>query len=165
MPVSAHEMTSSRRSLTCPQCRKTKLVTMQPQQLSRPTLRVKCPCGAQFDIPCQQRAFPRRRVTLTGHLFAVSTDSTHTRTCRGEIRIYSLALGGLSFLPTTPALGEKAPLLTVGDHYIVVFTLDNAESTPLEMGICIRHIHGHAVGAAFTDDTPYSYDLDFYLTS
>jgi hypothetical protein len=87
------------------------------------------------------------------------------RTCLGKIRIRSLSLGGISFVSTPLSLGETEFVFTVGDHYVVVFTLDDAARTPLEVGIRVCHMHGQAVGAAFVDDTPYNYDLDFYLTS
>lgn len=138
-------------TVACRQCGRSKQVNLLQFLHITKDVKVRCPCGAVFDVFFEKRAFRRKKVQLAGTLWPHPSHEP-----LGPLTITSLSMRGLGFL--TPLEG-----LTVGAIYTLTFVLDDTRQSWVEDTIILRHHRHQIYGAQFVDDDQYRHSLDFYL--
>jgi hypothetical protein len=162
-------------TILCPRCGKGSEIDTTPyirsKSSARITLKFKCPscdCGHKSCKDCKEsnctngntnvfqlerRKFFRKEVGLAGILF--DRDGN-----KHPIRILDLSRTGVKMtrLSTRP--------ITVGQHLVIEFTLDDAKQSQIKKEIIIRSTEDKLVAGEFTDIESYSHDdkmIGFYL--
>lgn len=141
--------------ITCPQCGKTKPVTVTPEQIFKPTTNLQCECGHSFDVAFERRKFKRKDVRILGKIYDVKSNDF---IC--EVTITSLSQSGLAF--RVPF--EKISLENFANDKLmeISFPYGGNRMTAREQ-IKIRYVIGCLVGAEFSQKQ-YDSDLDLYLS-
>lgn len=138
-------------TITCRQCGKTKDVDLSNFKHYRKNAKVKCACGAVFEVLFEARKFYRKKVQIKGKLLdAQSCDLLD------EIIITDISVGGISF--TTDLDNIK-----LEDVFNVSFTLDDESKALVEEEVIIKRVKSNYIGAEFVEKEKYNFDLDFYL--
>ena len=138
-------------TIACRQCGKSKQINLLHFLHVTNDIKVRCPCGAMFDVFFEKRKFPRKKVHLTGTLL---THPSHEQL--GPVTVTSLSMLGVGFTTTLEGL-------TVGETFTITFALDDTRQSWVEDDIILRHKRHTTFGARFVDDDQYSHNLDFYL--
>ena len=139
--------------ITCPRCGQGTAIPTAHLRLSQKPLHVRCGCGCGLRlVQMNQRRFPRKPVQLSGTLLDVTN-----HTILATITIIDLSLGGVRF-------ATHLSRLQVGEHYRIVFRLDDPLQTEIREDIAIRIVHTDGtLGVEFLHPECYD-ELDFYLT-
>lgn len=140
--------------IICPSCDKTRAVNISNQRVPLRPIKVKCTCGDSFSILLEYRKYHRKRVNIPGRLL-----DTISHAEVGEIWVTSLSVTGIGFEVTTPHE------FGVNDVFEIQFTLDDDYDAVISEEIVLKRIDGNYVGAIFSDQNKYNYNLDFYITS
>jgi hypothetical protein len=138
-------------TITCRQCGKTKTLDISHFKNVRKLVKVKCTCGTLFDVLFESRRYHRKKVQLKGELF-----NAKSHDIIDHVIITDISVGGISFITK---LG-----MTVGEVYRISFSLDGQNEADIKEEIRIKYVKNREVGAEFTEEEKYNYDLDFYLT-
>lgn len=54
--------------------------------------------------------------------------------------------------------------MSVGEIYEISFSLDDQYESDIKEEIRIKYVKNREIGAEFTEEEKYNYDLDLYLT-
>ncbi|MEE8302195.1 MAG: hypothetical protein V3S24_07150 [Candidatus Tectomicrobia bacterium] len=138
--------------ITCPKCSKMKTITATPQLLTKRAIKVKCSCGHSFSVSLDYRRFFRRNVEIPGVLYQVGSTEI---LC--NVTITSLSISGVGF--TTKSLHN----IYINSAFEIEFKLDDDSDATIREAIAIRRINGLHVGAEFSEQEKYNYELDFYM--
>lgn len=142
-------------AVTCPKCGVTRAVNLAHYkgELGGKVLKVKCAtCATVVHVRFDFRRHHRVAVRLPGSLLQCGTKHV-----LASLTITSLSVSGVGFALRTP-LPIKA-----GEHYDVVFFLDDANHTLIFETTVIRRVEDREVGAEFCLEDSYHSALDFYL--
>ncbi len=139
--------------ITCPKCSKMKTISATPQLLTKRAIKVKCSCGHSFSVSLDYRRFFRRNVGIPGVLY--QAESTKLL-C--NVTITSLSVSGIGF--STKSLHN----IYINSAFEIEFKLDDDSDATIREAIVIRRINGLSVGAEFSEQEKYNYELDFYMS-
>ena len=142
-------------AVTCPKCGVTRAVNLAHYkgELGGKVLKVKCAaCATVTHVRFDFRRHDRVIVRLPGTLLQCGTKHV-----LASLTVTSLSVSGVGFTLRTP--------LTVrsGEHYDVIFWLDDADRTLIFETIVMRRVEDREVGAEFCLEDAYHSALDFYL--
>ena len=141
--------------VTCPKCGVTRAVNMAHYkgELGGKVLKVKCAaCATVVNVRFDFRRHHRIAVRLPGTL--VQRGTKHVL---ASLTVTSLSVSGVGFTLCTPL-----PIQS-GEHYDVIFFLDDANRTLIFETIVMRRVEDREVGAEFCLEDAYHSALDFYL--
>ncbi len=138
--------------ITCPKCSKMKTISASSQLLNKRAIKVKCSCGHSFSVSLDHRRFLRKNIEIPGVLY--QADSTELL-C--NVTITSLSVSGIGF--TTKSLHN----IYINSAFEIEFKLDDNSDATIREAIAIRRINGLHVGAEFSEQEKYNYELDFYM--
>jgi PilZ domain len=140
----------------CPQCQKAKTVDVSSYASSdqKVKVNVKCPCGHSYRAILEKRKQYRKKTNLSG---------TYTHIVDGR----KVGKGWMTVRDIS-ATGFKLELnsetaLSVGDHLVVEFYLDDAQRTLITKRVVIRNIRDRSVGTEFSPTETVGKALGFYL--
>jgi hypothetical protein len=143
--------------LTCPKCGVARAINMShyPGALGGHVLKVKCAaCATVVHVRFEFRRHHRIAVRLPGTLLQCGT-----KHMRASLTVTSLSVSGVGCMLHTPL-----PVRS-GEHYDIIFYLDDADHTLIFETITIRRVQDGEVGAEFCLGDAYHSALDFYLTA
>jgi hypothetical protein len=136
-------------TIVCEQCGHSKVFkTAAVKDLPRP-LKVRCPCGATFEVNITVRQFYRKKTRLPG-TYVKSDPQTRTRLEQDAIIVEDLSRTGLRFR----TLGKHT--IQVNDVLAITFTLDDARKTDIRKAVRVRRIDDRLIGAEFLDHDAYT---------
>jgi hypothetical protein len=138
-------------TITCRQCGKTKTLDISQFKNIRKLVKVKCTCGALFDVLFESRRYHRKKVQLKGELL-----NARSHEIIDQVIITDVSMGGISFMTNLH--------MSVGEIYKISFSLDDQYESDVKEDIKIKYVKNKDVGAEFIEEEKYNYDLDFYLT-
>jgi hypothetical protein len=141
--------------VTCPKCGITRAVNLAHYkgELGGTVLKVKCAaCATVVHVRFDFRRHHRVPVRLPGTLLQCGT-----KHILASLTITSLSVSGVGFTLRTPLPVQS------GEHYDVIFFLDDANHTLIFETTVIRRVEDTEVGAEFCLEDPYHSALDFYL--
>ena len=146
-------------TLVCKQCRRSKaLEAAIVKDLPQP-LKVKCPCGATFEVNIIIRQFYRKKTQLPG-VYVKRDIQTGQILEQGRMTVEDISWTGLGLR----TLSQHAVL--VNDVLAVTFTLDDKQQTGIQKSVRVRRIDNYFIGAEFIDRSAYTDTnrmLGFYL--
>jgi hypothetical protein len=99
------------------------------------------------------RRYPRIQVDFLGKLVRL-----HTQKALGTVKIISLSMGGIGFIINNEIT------INIGDVFDIQFVLNDDRRSIIREEITIRRTNGHFVGAEFSHQDKYKYELDFYIS-
>ena len=138
-------------TITCRQCGKTKMLDISNFKNIRKLVKVKCTCGALFDVLFESRRYLRKKVQLKGELL-----NPQSHEVIDHVIITDVSVGGISFIANLD--------MSVGEIYKISFSLDGQYESNIKEEIRIKYVKNSEIGAEFTEEEKYNYDLDFFLT-
>jgi hypothetical protein len=138
--------------ILCPNCKKTKFINVSNHRIPKRPLRLRCHCGHSFTILIEYRKHHRKNVNIPGKLFL---KQNNTEIC--NIIITSLSVVGIGFEV------KSINTIKINDVYEISFTLDDKLDSMIQEEIIVKRIEGNFIGAEFSDQDKYSYELDFYI--
>lgn len=138
--------------ITCPKCHKVKSITATPHLLTKKAIKVRCACGHAFKVSLDYRHYFRKNVRLPATLYKLDSDEILS-----EVTITSLSVNGIGF--ETTSLHD----IYISSRFEIEFKLDDDSERPIRETICIKRITGLMVGAEFTEQDKYCFELDFYM--
>jgi len=141
--------------VTCPKCGVTRAVNMAHYkgELGGKVLKVKCAaCATVVNVRFDFRRHHRIPVRLPGTLLQCGT-----KHMLASLTVTSLSVSGVGFTLCTPL-----PIRS-GEHYDVIFFLDDTNRTLIFETIVMRRVEDREVGAEFCLEDAYHSALDFYL--
>ena len=125
------------------------------ESIHRKLIKTKCKsCESIFYVRFNCRKYPRILVHFPGKLVRL-----HPQEVLGNVRVISLSLGGISFILT-----RNLPI-NIGDVFDVHFVLDDDCQSMIHEEIIVRRINGPCIGAEFSHNDTYKYELDFYISA
>jgi hypothetical protein len=146
-------------TLSCEQCgRRKALQAAIVKDLPQP-LKVRCPCGATFEVNIIIRQLYRKKTRLLG-TYVRHYPQTNKILEQGQMIVEDLSRTGLGFSTMNKHTIE------VDDVLVVAFTLDDARKTDIRKAVRIRRIDDRLIGAEFLDHDAYTETnriLGFYL--
>ena len=121
-------------------------------------LKVKCRCGAIFDVVRELRKSYRKRAYLQG---TYRHASCHEGVDPAErvVEIADISQGGLQLR------ASAFHHIKVDDTLKLSFVLDDDARAKIHKEVQVRHIHNQTIGTQFSPDDAWSYrkELGFYL--
>ena len=150
--LKVHVGSNNQGQIVCPKCSKVKSINATPHLLTKKAIKVRCSCGHAFKVSLDYRHYFRKNVRLPATLYKVNSDDVLS-----EVTVTSLSVSGIGF--ETASLHD----IYVGSRFEIVFKLDDDSDVPIRETICIKRITGLTVGAAFTEQDKYCFELDFYM--
>ena len=140
----------------CPQCQKSKTVSVSKLIKSSKNLNinVRCPCGHIFTSFLERRKYFRKETNLIG-TFVRFVDGEPKDRGRMVVRDLSLTGVGLKF--------QLSHDFEIGDILEIDFKLDNSKETRLNRKVIIRNIKDSYVGTEFYKPEVEDKALGFYL--
>jgi hypothetical protein len=146
-------------TLSCEQCgRRKALQAAIVKDLPQP-LKVRCPCGATFEVNIIIRQLYRKKTRLLG-TYVKHYPQTNKILEQGKMIVEDLSRTGLGFSTMNKHTIE------VDDVLVVAFTLDDARKTDIRKAVRVRRIDDRLIGAEFFDHDAYTETnriLGFYL--
>ena len=142
-------------AVTCPKCGITRAVNLTHYKgdLGGKILKVKCAaCATVVHVRFDFRRHHRVAVRLPGTLLQCGTKHV-----LASLTVMSLSVSGVGFTLSTPL-----PIRS-GEHYDIIFFLDDANHTLIFETIVIRRVEDREMGAEFYLEDLYHSALDFYL--
>ena len=150
--IKIHVNHNNEGEITCPECSKMKTISATSQLLTKRAIKVKCSCGHSFSVSLDHRRFTRKNIEIPGVLY--QAESTEIL-C--NVTITSLSVSGIGF--TTKSLHN----IYIDSAFEIEFKLDDDPDATIREAIVIRRISGLNVGAEFSEQEKYNYELDFYM--
>jgi hypothetical protein len=138
--------------ITCPKCSKVKSINATHHLLTKKAIKVRCSCGHSFKVSLDYRHYFRKNVRLPATLY-----KPHSDDILSEVTLTSLSVSGIGF--ETTSLHD----IYISSLFEIEFKLDDNSDTHIRETICIKRITGFVVGAEFTEQDKYCFELDFYL--
>lgn len=142
-------------AVTCPKCGVTRTVNLAHYEgeLGGKVLKVKCAsCTAVVHVRFDFRRHDRIAVRLPGTLLQCGTKHV-----LASLTVTSLSVSGVGCILRTPLPVQ------LGEHYDIIFFLDDTDRTLIFETIVIRRVEDRAIGAEFRLADAYHSALDFYL--
>lgn len=136
----------------CDACGRTKKISGVHETYAGKSVRVKCSCGAVFQVLFERRRYYRKDVNLPGTYARAEVPGWER-----EMFVEDLSLGGLSFRTVEPHS------LRDGDIVKVRFRLNDTHGTWIHKSVVVRSVRDRTVGAEFVNDGPPDRALGFYL--
>ena len=152
--LKVHVGANNQGEITCPKCRKMKTINASHHLLTKRAIKVKCSCGHSFRVSLDYRHHFRKSVQLPATLYKVNSDDIID-----EVTVTSLSVSGLGFEATS--LNN----IYISSFFEIEFKLDDDSDAIIRERIRIKRINGLIVGAEFSEQDKYSYELDFYMPS
>jgi len=139
--------------LTCPECRRTKLLQLSEYKLMKRITRVRfsCSCGHVYFVALEKKSGRDKETHLAGTY--VSRGSVR---CAGKMVVKRLNSNGLT-LKTN--LEQKLP---AGIHLVLEFVLDDAKQSVVKKEVTVLARKGQYLTAEFTEKEHYD-NLGPYL--
>ncbi|MEE9149774.1 MAG: PilZ domain-containing protein [Candidatus Tectomicrobia bacterium] len=144
----------SEATLTCPNCKRTHLVSFAHYKDLQERVRAKCSCGCQFtveNITLESRKFYRKQTKLPGSYSKADMSKS------GIIRVINLSFSGLQFRT------DKEHDLEVKDIIGIKFILEDGKKTELRRTAVVKNVRGQKIGAEFCDSQIFDLDLCYFL--
>ena len=142
--------------IVCPSCGQTKSLSVSHYKENRKReLRIKCSCGAFFDICLEFRRDPRQETRLLGKSINLSNHRESQ-----VVIIKNISLGGVCLCPFS-----KNHRTRKEDQLQVIFTLNNLKQTPIETKVSVRSVFRELIGCQFNSTDHFKTALGFYLIS
>ena len=146
-------------TLACEQCHRSKVLQAAiVKDLPQP-LKVKCPCGATFEVNIIIRQFYRKKTRLPG-VYVKRDTQTGKILEQGRMSIEDISRTGIGLRTL-----YKHTVL-VNDVLTLTFTLDDKPQTDIQKSVRVRRIDDRFIGAEFIDHDAYTDTnrmLGFYL--
>ena len=141
-------------TIVCEHCGRWKTLPFSPLVPTNRALKVKCCCGAIFDIMREFRKAYRKPAHLRG-----TYRQGGNRKVEHNIFITDLSQGGVRF--NTCAYHD----LDIDDTLSLTFALDNRKQSKICKDVQVRYIHDQVIGTQFSDADAWSYrkEIGFYL--
>ncbi len=146
-------------TLACEQCHRSKVLQAAVVKDLPQPLKVKCPCGATFEVNIIIRQFYRKKTRLLG-VYVKHHIQTGTILEQGRMIVEDISRRGIGLR----ALYKHTVL--VNDVLAVTFTLDDKQHTDIQKSVRVRRIDDRFIGAEFIDHDAYTDTnrmLGFYL--
>jgi hypothetical protein len=141
--------------VTCPKCGVIRTVNLAHYkgELGGKVLKVKCTaCAMVVNVRFDFRRHHRVAVRLPGTLLQCGTKHV-----LASLTVTSLSVSGVGCTLCTPLSVQS------GEHYDIIFCLDDADRTLIFETIVMRRVKGKEVRAEFCLEDAYHSALDFYL--
>jgi hypothetical protein len=146
-------------TLVCEQCRRSKvLYAADVKSLPQP-LKVRCSCGATFEVNIIIRQFYRKKTRLPG-TYVKHDPRTNKILERARMIVEDISQTGLGLCTLS------RHTILVNDVLSVTFTLDDTQKTAIRKFVRVRRIDHRFIGAEFVDHGAYTDTnriLGFYL--
>ncbi len=139
-------------TITCPNCGKTKRITVDRYYGRKHTIKVRCNCDTSFLAHLEFRKHYRKPAELKG-IYRITSEGGGG----GSASIHNVSRGGIGFTVS----GKHN--ISVGQRALVDFVLDNVKSTKLTKEVEIRSVSNNYIGCQFISHQPFEKDLGFYL--
>ncbi len=143
-------------TITCPECHKSKSVTVGKYRNKNHTLKVRCSCDNSFRILLDFRRHYRKETNLEG-TYSMQSPALGT----GRLNILNISRSGVGFAIGFEVAGRNT--MKLGQKAQISFELDNKKMTVMNKVITIRTISDQYVGGEFEDHQALDKDLGFYL--
>jgi hypothetical protein len=142
----------------CPRCHRSKTVDAGRFKSPTRTVRVKvrCPCGHNYNAILEKRRGYRKEVSLPGS-YAHLVDGHEVG--RGAMTVRDISTGGMKLRMT------NAGKLKTGDVLRLEFRLDDAHRSLLQKKVIVRNIEDMYVGVEYAMTESTDKALGFYLFS
>ena len=140
--------------IICPVCNKARTVNVSSHRIPQKPIKVRCACSATFNILLEYRKYHRKKVKFQGKLMDVVSHAV-----LHEITVMSLSVTEIGFEIHVPYN------FRINDRFTVEFTLDDDLDSVVQEDIVVRRITGNSIGAEFSDQDKYNFELDFYITA
>ena len=138
-------------TITCSECKKSRILNVEMYLQVRRPVKVKCGCGHHFPIQLEGRKYYRKEADLTGTY-------THLDTSKARRMIVeTVSFSGVGFRTLAPHVIQEDDVLRVD------FRLDNATRTHINKWVIVRWVQNQQVGSEFHDVQPYDKDMAIYL--
>ncbi len=140
--------------LTCPHCKRQKVVMAEAFKRRKHQLKIKCACQNVFMINLEFRKRIRKRVNLRGTYINYSQKDTS-----GALVVRDLSVCGFSFS------NFDGRTFNIGDELNVEFILDDEYNTEIKKDAVVRSVRPSAYGCEFEkfEDT-FGSPLGYYIT-
>ena len=124
------------------------------ESIGRELAQIKCKnCERIFYVRFDCRRYPRIQVDFLGKLVRL-----HTQKVLENVKIISLSMGGIGFIINSDIT------INIGDVFDIQFVLNDDRQSIIREEVTIRRTNGHFVGAEFSHQDKYKYELDFYIS-
>lgn len=152
--LKVHIESNNQGQITCPKCGKMKEINASHHLILKKAIKVRCSCSHSFKVSLDYRHHFRKSVQLQATLYKLNSDDIVA-----EVTVTSLSVSGIGF--------EAASLhnIYISSRFEIEFKLDDDSDAIIREKICIKRINGFIVGAEFSEQDKYSYELDFYIPS
>jgi hypothetical protein len=142
----------------CPRCHRSKTVDAGRFKSPTRTVRVKvrCPCGHNYNAILEKRRGYRKEVSLPGS-YVHLVDGHEVG--RGAMTVRDISTGGMKLRMT------NAGKLKTGDVLRLEFRLDDAHRSLLQKKVIVRNIEDMYVGVQYAMTESTDKALGFYLFS
>ena len=141
-------------TIICKSCGRWKTQTFPPGDVANKPLKVKCRCGAIFDIMREMRKAYRKSAYL-------QATYRHEGVSDAErvIEIADISQGGLRLH------ASACHNLQVDDTLNLTFILDDKTRAKIHKAVQVKHIRDRIVGTQFSPEDEWAYrkELGFYL--
>lgn len=118
--------------IRCPACDRVKQVAVGQFQGEKHSLKVKCPCGTDFQVDLSFRNGIRKETDLKGTLFKNGEDSNSMKECR----VVNLSYRGLRLHV------DDGHNLQRDDEFDIKFSLENKQNTEVKRRARVRNTAG-----------------------
>jgi hypothetical protein len=151
-PIKVYMDSENEGEIICPNCENKKIISVANNRIATKPIKVKCRCGYSFSIVLEHRRYQRRNATIPGKLFHADSKKEVD-----DILIKSISVTGIGF-ETKSIRGIK-----VGDTFEIAFLLKESFDSAVRESIVVKRVQGNFIGAEFSDQDKYNYELDFYV--
>ncbi len=147
-------------TLTCPNCKHTRVADvskyMRADAPSR--LKARCPCGNSFLVSLEKRKHFRKEARLEG-IYRYSPGKTpgDESEQQGLIQVLDISKSGLRI-----KLNSR-PRFQVGDLIDVEFRLDDSQQSLIRRSVYVRNIKNLVIGLEYASHSSLDSVLGFYL--
>jgi len=139
--------------LTCPHCRRQKVVIAEAFKGRKHKLKIKCACQSVFMVILEFRKRIRKPVNLRGTYINLSQDES-----TGALVIKDISVCGFAFSTFD---GKK---FNIGDELSIEFILDDEYNTDIRKEAVVRNIRPDAYGCEFEKhEDAFGSPLGYYI--
>ena len=139
-------------TISCPNCRKAKRLTVDRYCGKNHTVKVRCTCETSFLAYLEFRKHYRKPTELKG-VYRITSEGGGG----GSVSIHNLSRDGIGF--TVSGMHR----IKTGQKALIDFVLDNNKSTRLIKEVEIKSVRNNYIGCQFVSHQPFEKDLGFYL--
>ena len=146
-------------TFVCEQCHRSKVFKATAVQNLPQPFKIRCSCGATFEVSIVIRPFYRKKTRLPG-TYVKHDVETEQILEQGRIIIEDISHTGIGFRTVL------RHTIQVNDVLSLAFTLDDRQKTDIQKVVRVRRIDHRFIGAEFVDHDAYTDTnrmIGFYL--